>query len=195
MSFFSLTTFKVFYLSQFWVNTRLSEFTFTFHCHALGKEMATHSSVLAWRIPGIGEPGGLQSLGSHRVRHDWSNLAAAAAGMTRALFNLGLDISHSWCKSLLRTRSPAKIRFFSLTNGNRHFFLPWVMLGSVSSNPLGSTFPGLKFFFLPVNLPWLVCYWLKGPLEISGVPSCTTLFSPGLCSPWSPWTIYFVSST
>ena len=59
--------------------TRLSTFTFTFHFHALEKEMATHSSVLAWRIPGMGEPGGLPSLGSHRVRHDWSNLAAAAA--------------------------------------------------------------------------------------------------------------------
>ena len=50
--------------------TRLSDFTFTFHFHALEKEMATHSSVLAWRIPGTGEPGGLPSPGSHRVRHD-----------------------------------------------------------------------------------------------------------------------------
>ena len=59
--------------------TRLSDFPFTFHSHALEKEMATHSSVLAWRIPGMGEPGGLLSLGSHRVGHDWSNLAAAVA--------------------------------------------------------------------------------------------------------------------
>ena len=50
--------------------TRLSNFTFTFHFHALVKEMATHSSVLAWRIPGTGEPGGLPPLGSHRVGHD-----------------------------------------------------------------------------------------------------------------------------
>ena len=50
--------------------TRLSDFTFTFHFHALEKEMATHSSVLAWRIPGTGHPGGLPSMGSHRVRHD-----------------------------------------------------------------------------------------------------------------------------
>ena len=50
--------------------TRLSDITFTFHFHALEKEMATHSSVLAWRIPGTGEPGGLPSMGSHRVRHD-----------------------------------------------------------------------------------------------------------------------------
>ena len=59
--------------------TRLSNFTFTFHFHALENEMATHSSVLAWRIPGTGEPGGLPSMGLHRVGHDWSNLAAAAA--------------------------------------------------------------------------------------------------------------------
>ena len=57
----------------------LSDFTFTFHFHALEKEMATHSSVLAWRIPGTAEPGGLPSMGSHRVGHDWSNVAAAAA--------------------------------------------------------------------------------------------------------------------
>ena len=50
--------------------TRLSDFTFTFHFHALEKEMATHSSVLAWRVPGTREPGGLPSLGSHRVGHD-----------------------------------------------------------------------------------------------------------------------------
>ena len=59
--------------------TQLSEFTFTFHFHALEKEMATHSSVLAWRIPGMAEPGGLLSMGSHRVGHDWSDLAAAGA--------------------------------------------------------------------------------------------------------------------
>ena len=50
--------------------TQLSDFTFTFHFHALEKEMATHSSVLAWRIPGTAGPGGLPSMGSHRVRHD-----------------------------------------------------------------------------------------------------------------------------
>ena len=55
-------------VAQSW--TRLSDFTFTFHFHALEKEMATHSSALAWRIPGLGESGGLPSMGSHRVRHD-----------------------------------------------------------------------------------------------------------------------------
>ena len=60
--------------------TRLNDFTFTFHFHALEKEMAPHSSVLAGRIPGTGEPGGLPSVGSHRVGHDWSDLAAAVGG-------------------------------------------------------------------------------------------------------------------
>ena len=59
--------------------TRLSDFAFTFPFCALEKEMATHSSILAWRIPGMGQPVGLLSMGSHRVGHDWSNLAAAAA--------------------------------------------------------------------------------------------------------------------
>ena len=56
-----------------------SDTTERLHFHALEKEMATHSSVLAWRIPGVVEPGGLPSVRSHRVGHDWSNLAAAAA--------------------------------------------------------------------------------------------------------------------
>ena len=66
--------------------TRLSDFTFTFHFHVLEKEMATHSSVLAWRIPRMGEPGGLLSMWSHRVGHDWSDLAAAAAAELMKLF-------------------------------------------------------------------------------------------------------------
>ena len=75
---------------------RLSNFTFTFHLHTLEKEMATHSSVLAWRIPGTGEPGGLPSMGSHRVGHDWSDLAAAAAdcilpgSSVRGIFQAGI---------------------------------------------------------------------------------------------------------
>ena len=67
---------------------RLSDFTFTFHFQALEKELAAHSSVLAWRIPGTGEPGGLLSMGSHRVGHDWSDLAAAAAAT--------LDLELKW---------------------------------------------------------------------------------------------------
>ena len=75
--------------------TRLSDFTFTFHFHALEKEMATHSSVLAWRIPGLGEPGGLPSMGSHRVGHDWSDLAAAAAALSQVTQGLNPSVLHS----------------------------------------------------------------------------------------------------
>ena len=60
--------------------TRLSNFTFTFHFHALEKETATHSIVLVWRIPGMEQSGGLPSMGSHRVGHDWSDLAAVLRG-------------------------------------------------------------------------------------------------------------------
>ena len=100
--------------------TWLSDLTFTFHFHALEKEMATHSSVLAWRIPGTWEPDGLPSMGSHRVRHDWSDLAAAAAlklrrrqwhptpvllpGKShgqRSLQSMGsLRVGHGWATSL-----------------------------------------------------------------------------------------------
>ena len=68
--------------------TRLSDFTFTFHLHALEEEMATHSSVLAWRIPGMAGLGGLPTMGSHRVGHDWSDLAAAAAAKNHCKSNV-----------------------------------------------------------------------------------------------------------
>ena len=68
--------------------TRLSNFTFTFHFRALEKEMATHSSVLAWRIPETGEPGGLPSMGSHRVGHNWSDLAVRVFGNMKKFGNL-----------------------------------------------------------------------------------------------------------
>ena len=77
--------------------TQLSDFPFTFHFHALEKEMATHSSVLAWRIPGTGEPSGLPSMGAHRVGHDCSNLAAAAAGNARTVLVLLLTFSKQYC--------------------------------------------------------------------------------------------------
>ena len=79
--------------------TWLSDFTFTFHFHALEKEMATHSSVLAWRIPGTGEPGGLLSMGSHRVVHDWSDLAVAAAKDCFLLFFAG-----NWLLKVIKDR-------------------------------------------------------------------------------------------
>ena len=84
---------KYCYLQQCrWSQTLLSDFAFTFHFHTLEKEMAAHFRVLAWRIPGMGEPGELLSMGSHRVGHDWSNLAAAAADGPR-------DYHTEWSKS------------------------------------------------------------------------------------------------
>ena len=71
-----------------------------FHFHSLEKEMATHSSVLAWRIPGTGEPGGLPSMGWHRVGHEWSNLAAAAAAAPDSPLCLVGRNFVSWCGSL-----------------------------------------------------------------------------------------------
>ena len=71
--------------------TRLSDFTSTFHFHALEKEMTTHSSVLAWRIPGTGEPGGLPSMGSHRVGHDWSD---SSSGSSNAFIRIFSTISN-----------------------------------------------------------------------------------------------------
>ena len=72
--------------------TQLSDFPFTFHFHALEKEMATHSSVLAWRIPGTEEPGGLLSLGLHRIGHNWSDLACTQALI---VFSLNPSVSVS----------------------------------------------------------------------------------------------------
>ena len=95
--------------------TRLSDFPFTFHFHALEKEMTAHSSVLAWRIPGMGEPGGLPSMGSHRVGYDWSDLAAAAAAATASMWtspdkpiqwsDIGWWETHNQCLWIMR---PAK---------------------------------------------------------------------------------------
>ena len=75
--------------------TWLSDFTFTFHFPALEKEMATHSSVLAWRIPGTGEPGGLPSMGLHRVGHDWSDLVLSSSiGLEEGMPTLILQYSY-----------------------------------------------------------------------------------------------------
>ena len=78
--------------------TQLSNFTFTFYFHALEKEMATHSSVLAWRIPGTEGPGGLPSMGLHRVGHDWRDLAAAA-GLVIAFLPGNKRLLISWLQS------------------------------------------------------------------------------------------------
>ena len=82
---------------------------FHFSLSYMEKEMATHSSVLAWRIPGIGEPGGLPSMGSHRVGHDWSDLAAAAAAAAGA-FNCQVFLISLWSMTV----SPFFFFFYEL---------------------------------------------------------------------------------
>ena len=106
--------------------TRLSNFTFTFHFHALEKEMATHSSVLAWRIPGTREPGGLPSMWSHRVGHNWSDLAAAAAACCLHLF-LGVK---TWGPNVYRVwlghdPCPLKVSFFKVALSGLRYVCCW----------------------------------------------------------------------
>ena len=91
--------------------TRLSDFTFTLHFHALEKDMATHPSVLTWRIPGTEEPGGLPSVGSHRVGHDWNYLAAAYMGVymypiSSVQFSLSVVIDCLWSHEMQHARPP-----------------------------------------------------------------------------------------
>ena len=94
-------------------------FTFTFHFHALEKEMATHSSALAWKIPGMEEPGGLPSMGSHRAGHNWHDLAAAAA-------------PHIWIQTLLHPLLSYKSSHFT-----NFFFLLLPPLGSNHTSYVG----------------------------------------------------------
>ena len=89
---------------------------FTFHFPALEKEMATHSSVLAWRIPGTSEPGGLPSMGLHRVEHDWSNLAAAAAAAAAAA--LCAKIAILWKKKTVKKLTKYLWKSYHLKNLN-----------------------------------------------------------------------------
>ena len=116
-----------------------------FHCHALEKEMATHSSVLAWRIPGTGKPGGLLSMRSHWVGHDWSDLAAAAAAtLVRLHFS-------SWARSLWGHRSPLTLGMGSCSLGTAYTSGPW-------SFPLSSLFPWDKCS--KGDLPFLLSFFL-----------------------------------
>ena len=129
--------------------TRLSDFTLTFDFHALEKAMATHSSVLAWRISGTGEPGGLSSMGSHRVRHDWSDLAAAAAGPTKPGSAPGFIKSGEMrLVKLQRTRLDSLKAMRAIKDLGRK--VAWVFLHGVFSNcgPFGDSF-GLESFSNP----------------------------------------------
>ena len=127
--------------SQTW----LSNFTFTFHFHALEKEMATHSSILAWRIPGTEEPSGLLSIGSHRVRHDWSDLAAAAAAAAASVY-----ISESkWLNQILQdpdirfTSPPDSLHILSV-----HFFILHILDSVLNISHV------FNFLYLISWVPW-----------------------------------------
>ena len=121
--------------------TRLSNFTLTFHFHALEKAVAIHSRVLAWRIPGTGEPGRLPSMGSHRVGHDWIDLAAAAAFFINA--------TPLVCTSFFSV----KAFWLSVTwrRVNQEVYFPFPLLNS-------EFFPLVPEFF---NTFWIITY-LKG---------------------------------
>ena len=170
---------------------RLRDFTFTFHFHALEKEMATHSSVLAWRIPGTGEPGGLPSMGSHRVRHDWSDLAAAAAADRRCLK------SQVWARGAGRVSAAALVaggwgqpwprrgtRYGTRTPGLLSRSLPMfrTCLPEASRNVEIVVFQ-LKLFMNqdPSSILWVRVLWSRPPLELLPGPPTTWLPSQSNC--------------
>ena len=131
--------------------TSLSLFTF----HALEKEMATHSSVLAWRIPGTGEPGGLPSLWSHKVGHDWSDLAAAAAAVYKTAC-WSTDFWHLERVSQFCALYFAFSRFFCLLP-----FFSSIELMKNSSFPFSSltSFGVVRYISVPlvITLQFLTC--------------------------------------
>ena len=112
--------------------TRLSDFTFTFHFHALEKEMATHSSVCAWRIPGMGEPGGLPSMGSHRVGHDRSDLAEILWLCYKIHYEKNIQYLNVWlhCMSRSIQVSPSNSGFESFPSFSGMHWLSTVIISS-----------------------------------------------------------------
>ena len=131
--------------------TWLSDFSFTFHFHELEKEMATHSSVLAWRIPGTGEPGGLPSMGSHRVGHDWTNLAAAAAVLCYAT---SVASDSLWPFRLYPT---TLLYPWDFSRQENWYGLPCSFPGDLPDpgiEPMSHTFPALASRFFATNATW-----------------------------------------
>ena len=152
--------------------TRLSNFTFTFHFHALEKEMATHSSVLAWRIPGTGEPGGLPSLGSHRVGHNWSDFAAAAArhGFCQMCGRPSVQVNQSHLLCINKSQRAGKCRssFCSVARIQNPCM--------VQQEPYGKNavwFPPGE----PWPLAWAICTYCTNSSKISGGSPQDTAYS------------------
>ena len=148
---------------------------FHFHFHALEKEMATHSSVLAWNIPGMAEPGGLPSMGSHRVGHDWSDLAVAAvaAAAARCLVHLdcGLMIKSRWLEEWAQ-------RGQWLVDFEVHFRVEWEpSYWYLSLFPLGPVRLPRRVF---LTLMQRVKYWEQRGREGHEPPFCICMASQSL---------------
>ena len=159
--------------------TRLSNFTLTFHFHALEEEMATHYSVLAWRIPGMGEPGGLPSMGSHRVGHDWSDLAVAADVSLElsCFFDDPADVGNLISGSSAFSKSSLNIRKFMvhilLKPGLENFEHYFASMWDECNCAVVWTFFGIAFLWdwsenwpFPVlwpllSFPDLLAYWVQ----------------------------------
>ena len=145
--------------------TRLSDFTFTFYFHALEKEMATHSSVLSWRIPGTGKPGGLPSVGSHRVGHDWSDLANVLAWQELGKWEVSCHSSLA-CFTRLHTHWPLLFAL-NLSSSLLHFvhFTAAALSWNVHSSALPVVAASLSFGHqlncLPPWWGWPRCLGLR----------------------------------
>ena len=149
-------------LSRTW----LSNFTFTFHFHALQKEMATHSSVLAWRIPGTGEPGGLPSVGPHRVGHNWSDLAAAVAACPLRW----------WCHPTISSSAAPFSSCPQSFPASASFPVSWLFTSggqNVGASTSASVLPANIQDWFPLGLTDLISFQSKG---LSRIFSSTTIW-------------------
>ena len=153
--------------------TQLCDFTFTFHFHALEKEMATHSSVLAWRIPGMGEPGGLPSMGSHRARYDWSDLAAAA---TTAYLSLGVCTNIAFTLQLIQLKVIAVYKITWIGEINTKVMIPIPKWPSVSCrNVVKSFFYSLidNFCFFFNDMKLIVSHKVLDSVQLNNLDICS----------------------
>ena len=141
--------------------TWLSDFTFTFHFHALDKKMATHSSILAWKIPGTAEPGGLPSMGSHRVGHNWSDLAAAAADVKSWLIWKDPDAGKDWGQEVTGMTEDEMVWWHHQLSGHEFGQTPGVGDGQGGLVCRGSW--GLKESEMTERLNWTDCYHYFSP--------------------------------
>ena len=158
-------------------------FTLTFHFHALEKEMATHSRVLAWRIPGTGEPGGLPSIGLHRVGHDWSDLAAAAAKSQKRSSVLWeaetpkvhLKFPLIQCDSLLLFSLSTCLLFFVHEMDTKELFTSWWCL-AFTFKQVTNILLILSADYISTNMASLSHLWLLSISQGCGIKSLLLFF-------------------